>query len=604
MLSSLPELAGEARRFGLIADWQHGPDLGAVFVSGPDSGSFLHAQLTSDVASLGPGEGQLAARLNRKGKLQSWFSLHRLPDRGQPFAVYVLIFPAAEISALVQDLSSFVISEDVIVEDITADFSGLVLQQPIDLEKENPAVGEVLGECPEEVAPAWTEIPEHGLVVSQLPEIGEAWVIRRSLAGDPGFLILKPGPLANHETLEKWHAACTSRGMVSLAAQPIAEARTLWHWLQAEAGWPRVGHDLVAAERVLPQTGLDQQVVSYIKGCYLGQEVVARIRTYGSVPEALRVVVWRDVAVDQWESLPPIGAPFVSDSGVKLGTWGSTFWSPVLQMSASLVFINRENRTPGLELTISASDEVWAGDVALMPLHMGANATEKAIQLHDQALLKFTAGHDEEAVAMLEESLRLDATRPEAFEALGVILGRLEKFHEAIDIFRCLEEVAPEEPMVHTNLSLFYMQIGEKEEAEHQKTLATMKSFGVGVDPKQAAEMAAQERITRQADAEKKQAMFKEVLDIDPEDSLALMGMGQALATLDDHAGAAEYLRRALGQQAQNSPLYASYGRVLETLGRTAEAAQVFRDGIAVASRKGDLMPLKEMEHRLRLLIL
>jgi len=63
---ALPELAGEARRFGLISDWQHGPELGAVFVSGPDSGSFLHAQLTSDVASLGPGEGQLSARLNRK----------------------------------------------------------------------------------------------------------------------------------------------------------------------------------------------------------------------------------------------------------------------------------------------------------------------------------------------------------------------------------------------------------------------------------------------------------------------------------------------------------------------------------------------------------
>ncbi|MFT5316104.1 MAG: hypothetical protein ACI9UK_001945 [Candidatus Krumholzibacteriia bacterium] len=73
---------------------------------------------------------------------------------------------------------------------------------------------------------------------------------------------------------------------------------------------------------------------------------------------------------------------------------------------------------------------------------------------------------------------------------------------------------------------------------------------------------------------------------------------------MDDNAGAAEFLQRALKQQDQNSPLYASYGRVLESLGRHKEAAQVFKDGIAVASRKGDLMPLKEMEHRLRLLSL
>ncbi|MFT5314303.1 MAG: folate-binding protein YgfZ, partial [Candidatus Krumholzibacteriia bacterium] len=573
MMGSLPDLANEARRFGLIGDWQNGPDLGAVFVSGPDSGSFLHAQLTSDVSSLEPGQGQLSARLNRKGKLQSWFSLHRLPDRGQPFAVYILLLPRAEISELEKDLSSFVISEDVIIEDISGDFSGFIVQQPVGFEDENAVIERILGKCPAEIAKNWAELPEHQLGITTIADIGEAWVIRRSLTGDPSYLILRSGQMASPEVLEKWSDEGTSRGLISLASIPSAEAQALWRWLQAEAGWPRIGHDLSAGERVLPQTGLDQQVVSSTKGCYLGQEVVARIRTYGSVPEALRAVVWRDVSFDQWSELPNVGEAFMTEGDAKVGTWAGSFWSPVLQMSTSLVFLNRENRTPGNELSVKVGSDVWIGDVAILPLHMGANATEKAIQLHDQALLKFTAGEDEQAVAMLEESLRLDPTRAEAFEALGVILGRLEKFHEAIDIFRRLEEVAPEESMVHTNLSLFYMQIGEKEEAEHQKSLATMKKFGVGVDPKQAAEMAAQERIARQEDAGRKKVMFEEVLEIDPEDSLALMGMGQALATLDDNAGAAEFLQRALKQQDQNSPLYASYGRVLESLGRHKEAA-------------------------------
>ena len=59
---------------------------------------------------------------------------------------------------------------------------------------------------------------------------------------------------------------------------------------------------------------------------------------------------------------------------------------------------------------------------------------------------------------------------------------------------------------------------------------------------------------------------------------------------------------RARRAQKDNSALYAAHGKVLETLGRPADAAEVYRQGVAVASRRGDLMPLKDMEHRLLLL--
>jgi folate-binding protein YgfZ len=390
--------------------------------------------------------------------------------------------------------------------------------------------------------------------------------------------------------------------IVNLDEQDETAAARLWSWLQAEAGWPRLERDLPAGRRTLPQTGLEQQVVSVSKGCYLGQEVVARIRTYGTVPEALRAVIWRDIPPEEMDTLPTAGRRCEDRQGKKYGTWAGSFWSPVLQSAASLVFLNRESRTPGTLLQCAGSEDELVGEVGLLPLHQGANAVERAAQLHDRALAHFSAGRDDEAVARLEEALRLDPTRAEAFEALGVILGRQEKYHEAIAIFRRLEEVAPEEPMVHTNLSLFYMQIGEKEEAEHQKALGTMKKFGVGVDAQQAAAMAAAERQARRQDAERKKTMFAEVLAIDPDDPLALMGMGQALDTLDESEAAVTYLQRALAQQDQNSALYASCGRVLEKLQRSDEAAEVFRAGIAVASRKGDLMPLKEMGHRLRLL--
>ena len=597
----LPDLAGHARRRGLVADWNCGPALGLVLVSGADSGTFLQSQLTSDVLGLQPGAGQLSARLNRRGQLLAWFSLHRLPDRGQPFPSYLVVMPAAGVAGLVADLGTNVISEDVLLDDVSADFGGWYFQLPVSAAAAgDPA--DVLGPPP---GPAshWFELAEHALVTSHLPDGTETWVVRRSLTGDPGCLVLHPGgtgigPVA--ERRAEWAQAADLVDLDTLAPDLAAE---LWGWLEAEGGWPRLGRDLPSATRVLPQTGLEQQVVSYNKGCYLGQEVVARLRAYGSVPEALRAVVWRDLEPEDLGGLPTTGSPCVDPAGAKLGTWAGSFWSPVLQRAASLVFLGRDHRTPGRDLAVAGGDgDVLSGEVALVPLHRAANVAELAGHLHDQALEHFSAGRDEQAVELLEQALRLDPTGAEAFEALGVILGRQEKYHEAIDIFRRLEEIAPEEPMVHTNLSLFYMKIGEKDEAERQKAFATMKKFGVTVDGARAAEMAAEEERLRREDAARKKAMFAEVLDIDPDDPLALMGMGQALDTLGETAAAVSYLQRALAGQPDNSALHAVCGRVLEKMDRTAEAAAVFRQGIAVASRKGDLMPLREMEHRLRLL--
>ncbi len=267
-----------------------------------------------------------------------------------------------------------------------------------------------------------------------------------------------------------------------------------------------------------------------------------------------------------------------------------------------LVFLNREHRAPGQSLAVQGPDDALSGDVALLPLHAAANAVEQAAALHDRALAQFSAGQDDQAVALLEQALSLDPTRSEAFEALGVILGRLKKYHEAIDIFRRLEEIAPEEPMVHTNLSLFYMQIGDREEAERQKALGTMKRFGVGGDAAGAAARETAEREAKQADARRKQEMYSEVLAVDPDDPLALMGLGQAAVVLEDLPAATGYLTRALAADSENSALYATLGKVLAVTDQPTEARRIFERGIVVASRRGDLMPLRDMENRLRLL--
>jgi len=202
----------------------------------------------------------------------------------------------------------------------------------------------------------------------------------------------------------------------------------------------------------------------------------------------------------------------------------------------------------------------------------------------------------------LQEAVTLDTGLTEAWEALGVVLGRMERYHEAIDIFRRLEELAPDEPMVNTNLSLFSMKLGDKEEAEKQKALATLKKFGSGLTAKEIAVRDETRRREKAADARRRKALFAEVLELDPVDGPALMGMGGALFDLGEAEEAEPYLAKACEVMGDSSPLFVSHGRVLEGLGRRGEAVDVYRRGIAVAARKGDLMPLRELEHRLFLL--
>lgn len=572
-MNAAAALCRQARDRGLVADWAGAPSLGALLVAGPDSGAFLQSQLTSDVLALAPGQAQPSARLNRTGALVAALQAFRLPERGQPFPSWLLLADRGQLADLAGDLLAHVVTEDVVVDEATADFDGRLVLGP-----QSPAALAALDAAARDA-----------LIAVELP-----------LTGDPGWLLLSaPGDAEAGAAIA--HAA-RGNGLVDWPTN--AEGATAWRWLCAEAGVLRPGVDFLPGRRALAQTGLEQSVTSLAKGCYLGQEVVARVRTYGSVPEALRALVFEPHGGG--EGPPPVDAPGVpvhDDMGEKIGTWASAAWSAAWQAPVALAFLDRAHRTPGATLQVRQADGTAVPAlVRLSPLHAAAGAGDLARRLHERAVHRFGRGDDDGAIALLEQALRADPSLAEAAEALGVILGRTGRYHEAIDIFRRLEEIAPDEPLLHTNLSLFYMKIGDRQEAERQREQATLKRFASLDDAREAAERAELDATARREDAARRLAMFAEVLEMDPDDPLALLGAGNALATLERHAEAEPLLGRAVAAQPDNSALYLAHGRALELLGRGDEAAAVYRAGVVVASRKGDLQPLREMEHRLLLL--
>jgi tetratricopeptide (TPR) repeat protein len=96
--------------------------------------------------------------------------------------------------------------------------------------------------------------------------------------------------------------------------------------------------------------------------------------------------------------------------------------------------------------------------------------------------------------------------------------------------------------------------------------------------------------------------MFEEVLEIDIDDPLATFGMGAAYIQLSEYEKAIPFLEHATKVNKDYSAAYLNLGKCLEFTGRHEQARDAFRKGIEVATRKGDLMPLREMERRLNAL--
>ena len=568
----MTSLASRARQAGIALVAGPGAwgwaDLAAIEVAGPDAASFLHSQTTNDVTGVGVGHGNLGARVERTGHLVAVFSLHRVADReGAP--VFLLVLPREDAARLIADLESFLFADDAAIRSLDA------------------SIALVQGPAADAVATA--------LVGAPVPEgasaaLGAGELLGRSITGDPGLIFV--GPIAQARQVV---AAAAARGFH--APDDLYSSSNAVDALRVEAGLVRPSVDL-ARRRLLPETGLEQHAVSYTKGCYLGQEVIARVRTYGSVPNALRALVF-----DGPVEAPPIGTDLILEDGVKIGQIATAAESPVLGARVALAFLGRDHRTPGVVHTLRLPSGLAKARVALLPLHRAADLTSRVQGLYDRAVARFAAADADGAIALLEQALRLDPGFADGYEAIGVILGRAGRYHEAIDFFRRLDEVAPEEPLVDTNLSLYFMRLGDKETAElHAARAATKAMARGGGAGRSATVIAAEAEAARRADAARKERMVRQVLDFDPEDPVALFGLGTALGTLDRHDEAAAMLAEAARVDSKNSAIYPLLGRALEHLGRVDEARDAYRRGVEVASRRGDLMPLRDLQARLALL--
>ena len=304
-------------------------DCGVLEVTGRDRAKFLHAMLSNDIASLTPGQGCSATLLDVHGKVQVLLRVLVLEDR------VLIVTPPERAAATEAALDAYLFSEKAYFRDATGEEAIFVLAGP-----DAPALVERLAgaSAPEG---AWSHIASSigGAAVRLVRgggETGEPEIWLMSAAGDGDTV----------------RAACLDAG-----ARPVGS--TAFESLRVEAGTPSFPEDL-GPTVLLPEVPF-ADLVSYTKGCYIGQEVIVRIRDRGHVNRLLRGLVLEGDAV------PAPGAAVLAE-GAEIGKVTSASWSYSLKRPVALAMVRRQHAGAGTAVTVSVGDAAAPATVADLPI--------------------------------------------------------------------------------------------------------------------------------------------------------------------------------------------------------------------------------------------
>jgi folate-binding protein YgfZ len=503
-----------------------------VVVHGRHAGRFLNSQLTSDVESLERGASQQTALLDRAGRLQAFGFLHRHPSG------FELLLPSGIAAATVQKLEGHVIADDVSFEVVAT-----------------PGMRLVLG------AEGVRRVTREGC--------NRCFPIE--IFASRGFVTWSDDELD-----------------LPVIADDELEARRVL------TGLPRWG-DEVTEGMLIHETTLIDSAVSADKGCYLGQETVAKVASGRGAARAPMLLEMLDGDIDGTEL---VGGEFASDVGDRSGrVLSAARWGGTIFLQAAVV---RELRVAGREFQCRfEGGPVVGARVHALPYLTEPAPEDWAKEIELRAVAAFAADREDEAIELYERATAICPTYADAYEGLGVILGRHGRYEEAIELMRRLLEVDPLSVMAHTNLSLYYNQQGRIEDAEREAAEAARAKIQREKEAAQVVEVEARDTDSARSDRERRAGMFRQILELDPDDALGNFGLGELLVEEGRFEEAVSHLQRALATDPRYSAALLALGRAQEGAEDLSAARKTYLRGVDVAAARGDLATANKIQERL-----
>lgn len=287
--TELPEYQSlvDGRGVVKLADWT------CVTLRGADRATFLHNFCTNDIKRLKPGDGCEAFITDVKGKVLGHVLVACAEEQ------LMLLGVPGQAEAIISHLDRYIVREDVELCDTTGENACLLTTRPGATDALRPGAFRLVVRCD------WLRPVETALVVVDAEDV---------------------------ET--------TCQQLVAEGVTPCSE--NAFTTARIESGMPWFGVDFNASN--LPQeVGRDRQAISFTKGCYLGQETIARIDALGHVNQQIVAVVFESAEQPPPECELAIG-------GEVVGKITSIVFSPRLQRPLGLAMVRRQHNSIGSQL--------------------------------------------------------------------------------------------------------------------------------------------------------------------------------------------------------------------------------------------------------------
>jgi folate-binding protein YgfZ len=309
---------------------------GRLCLTGADRVRLLNGQVTNDIRILGEGQGCYTAIVNARGKLEGDANIYCLRDE------LLLDFEPGLTVQLSQRFEKYIIADDVQVADVAPQYGLLSVQGP-----KAAAVVQSLG--------LGLTLPVRSMDFTRVldPVHGEIYCINLARTRALGFDLFVPSA-ALPVMAEKLVAAARAADGRSAGFAALEMARI-------ESGIPRYGVDMDETN-LAPEAGIERRAISYTKGCYIGQEVIARLRSYGQVSKALRGLrLEKDL-----KALPERGDKLWQGDQA-IGYVTSAVFSPTLKSNIALGYVRRECNQPGTRLSLRTPEGESAVEIVELP---------------------------------------------------------------------------------------------------------------------------------------------------------------------------------------------------------------------------------------------
>lgn len=294
-------------------------------LTGEERNSFLHGMVVSDVNKAPDYSWTISAILNPKGKMLSDLALYHLPEQ-------IWIETGSDLRETVETtLRRYALRAAIGFEDLSGGWS----------------IIDITG-------------PEAGKIVDNLPDPGR--IARISLEDSTTFLARTDLPIRPSlrwlvpKTLEQ---AASDRLLDGGAIRMDPEAARA---LRMEAGIPIFGPD-VSTDNLVLEVPLYRQGVSFDKGCYIGQETVARLHSRGeNIARNLRGIL---------SDLEPEPGAVILAADKQVGTVTSATWSPRAGRYLALALVHRSAMEHGTAVGVQGRERTMQGTIAELPLQDG-----------------------------------------------------------------------------------------------------------------------------------------------------------------------------------------------------------------------------------------